>query len=543
MKKAGTADVRYIIFCAFALSLILAYLFPMVTDEAYYIDWASRSNWPAMGFFDHPPLVSWLASGVRLIHNIFTARIVVWICSLISIYFVWKTAKILIKDRANIAIAVLASSIGAIAGGFLLTPDTGLTLMWSIAIHQAVLALRGDSKRWVTAGLATGFGILSKYTMVLIGPVLLWALIRDGRRQLRSPWPYLGGLACLLVITPHLFWQSQNDWITFKFQFGHGFSIEQNLKFDSSLPIAKEAATGSPEFLARDRLMAAMAKTPGFAETAPKSKPKKSKWEQAWQYAGDYLGGIAGLWGAYSFALFIYLAKNERKSRPNDRLPRTQGFAIIEASAFFPLVFFAILSPFTKIEANWPAMHMAALAIWCVRRTPIKSQTVLVVTFVHVLVLSVLGMILWFPNDFPGARNNRLLLESKGYRALGTWLNENPTKAAIAVDSYQLKSALRYYAPTKPVLQWPGITRGSEYTRGDHDDLEIENMSISQRELTLISMDPTPRALAGFSATDYRGVRICPDGVLGEFSVQKPILPCTKGLREWWITTYRNQKP
>jgi len=543
MKKADTADVRYIIFCAFALSLILAYLFPMVTDEAYYIDWASRSNWPAMGFFDHPPLVSWLASGVRLIHNIFTARIIVWICSLISIYFVWKTAKILIKDRANIAIAVLASSIGGIAGGFLLTPDTGLTLMWSIAIHQAVLALRGDPKRWVTAGLATGFGILSKYTMVLIGPVFLWALIKDGRRQLRSPWPYLGGLACLLVITPHLFWQSQNDWITFKFQFGHGFSIEQNLKFDSSLTRAKEAATGSPEFLARDRLMVAMANTPGFAETAPKSKPKKSKWEQAWQYAGDYLGGIAGLWGAYSFALFIYLAKNRRKSSPNDRLPRAQGFAIIEASAFFPLVFFAILSPFTKIEANWPAMHMAALAIWCVRRIPIKSQTVLVATLVHVFVLSAFGIILWFPNDFPGARNNRLLLESKGYRALGTWLNENPAKAAIAVDSYQLKSALRYYAPTKPVIQWPGITRGSEYTRGDRDDLEIENMLVNQPELTLISMDPTPRALAGFSATDYRGVRICPDGGLGEFSVQKPILPCTKGLREWWITTYRNQKP
>jgi hypothetical protein len=167
----------------------------------------------------------------------------------------------------------------------------------------------------------------------------------------------------------------------------------------------------------------------------------------------------------------------------------------------------------------------------------------LVVTAVHVLALSALGVILWFPNSFPGARNNRLLLESKGYRALGTWLSENPSKDAIAVDSYQLKSALRYYAPTHPVAQWPGITRGSEYTRGEHDDIEIEKVLLAQPEITLISMDPTPRELAGFSATDYRGVRICPDGVLGEFSVQKPILPCVKGLREWWITTYRNQKP
>ena len=543
MKKADTADVRYVIFCAFALSLILAYLFPMVTDEAYYIDWASRSNWPALGFFDHPPLVSWLASGVRLVHHALTARLVVWLCSVISIYFVWKTAKILIKDRANIAIAVLASSIGGIAAGFILTPDTGLTLMWSIAIHQAVLALRGDSKRWLTAGLATGIGILSKYTMVLIGPVFLWALIRDARRQLRSPWPYLGGLACLLVITPHLFWQSQNDWITFKFQFGHGFSIEQNLKFESSLPRAKEAARGSPEFVARDRLLAAMENTPGFAETMQKSKPKKSKWEQSWQYVGDYLGGVAGLWGAYSFALLIYLVKNGRQSPPNTRLPRAQGFAIIEAAAFFPLILFGILSPFTKIEANWPAMHMSALAIWCARRAPIKSQTVFVATSIHVVVLGLLGMILWFPNYFPGARNNRLLLESKGYQTLGAWLNAIPGSDAIAVDSYQLKSAVGYYAPTKPVVQWPGITRGSEYTRGINDDLEIENVILTQSELTLISMDPTPRALPGFIATDYRGVRICPDGVMGEFSVQKPILPCARGLREWWITTYRNQKP
>jgi Dolichyl-phosphate-mannose-protein mannosyltransferase len=524
------------------LTLALALAFPMVTDESYYVDWARRSSWPSLGFFDHPPFVSWLASGVRVWHDIMIARVMVWLSSLISIYFIWKTAKLLTPDRALIAVALMVTTIGGIAGGFLLTPDTGLSVMWSIAIHEAVVAIQKDPRRWLTAGAATGLGLLSKYTMVLIGPVFLWGLIRDARKQLSTPWPYLGGIICVLIFAPHLWWQSQNDWITMKFQFGHGFSVKQSLNFASTLPKAEMPEAGSPTMALRTNLLNSLAGAPGIEEATPKPKPDQSKWERSWQYLGDYAGGVAGLWGVYALAA-LYFGLVSLRRRPSTSTPartRIIGQGMIEASAFLPLIFFSLLSPFTKIEANWPAMHMASMAIWIASRGAVRTRTISTVLGIHIFAIGVLALMMIYPESFPGARNNRLLLESKGYRALGEWVRDSYPNQALAVDSYQLKSALRYYAPGTEVAQWPGITRGSEYSRGFIDDTEVEAKLMSQPTLTLISMNSFPLVLRGFQAVSFEGIRVCPTGILGRFSLLHPVLPCTKGLREWWITNYKS---
>jgi 4-amino-4-deoxy-L-arabinose transferase-like glycosyltransferase len=453
---------------------------------------------------------------------------------------VWKTARVFSSDRAWTVVALLASTLGGIASGFLLTPDTGLMLMWSIALHESVVAIRNNPKRWLTAGLATGIGLLSKYTMVLIGPVFLWGLIRDAKKQLLSPWPYLGGLVCLLVFLPHLWWQSENNWITAKFQFGHGFSVKQSLVLGSTLPPATSPPPDSPNMILRQNLFSALTAAPGFAELDPKPKPEKSKWERAWQYTGDFAGGVIGLWGVYGMLWFMALISRLRRPAASSNLAPPPGLAIIDAGAFFPLIFFGILSPFTKIEANWPAMHMAALTIWVCSRSVVSTRTMAIATTIHITLLAGLAWILTFPESIPGARSNRMLLESKGYKALGEWVRDTYPHQAIAVDSYQLKSAIRYYAPETPVAQWPGITRGSEYTRGFADDVTVERALLSQSDLTVIAMNSYPQVIEGYEAVSFEGMRVCPDGRIGTFSVIRPILPCEKGLREWWITTYHS---
>ncbi len=539
-------SLKIIICVSLLLTFGLAIFFPMVTDESYYVAWTRRSSWPSLGFFDHPPMVSWIASGVRIWHDLMIARLTVWLTSLVTIYFVWKTAKLVTPDRHLIAVALLASTIGGIANGFLLTPDTGLTVMWTIALHEAVTAVRKDPRRWITAGMATGLGLLSKYTMVLIGPIFLIGLIRDAKKQLFTPWPYLGGVFCLLIFAPHLWWQSQNDWITMKFQFGHGFSLKQSLNFASTLPKAEMPEENSQTMALRDHLMASLSKTRGFAEATPKPKLDKSAWERSTQYLGDYLGGVAGLWGAYAIAGLYFAIRHFRRSRlvlqpvAQPKLERTAGLGMIEASAFLPLIFFGILSPFTKIEANWPAMHMGSLAIWLTWRFAVPPRMIVAVLGVHAAAIAVLGMVLIFPDFVPGARHNRMLLEAKGYRQLGAWVSEHYPNRALAVDSYQLKSAILYYSPEIEVAQWPGITRGSEFLRGLIDDRNVEAKLLKQSTMVLISMSSTPPILRGFEATSFAGLRICPDGEIGEFRVEHPILPCEFGLREWWITEYKS---
>jgi hypothetical protein len=524
--------------CIFGIvGLCLAVKFPMVTDEAYYVDWASRNDWPSLGFFDHPPLVSWIASPVRFWHDIVAARLVVWALNLLSLWIVWKTCRKVSPDRSIQALIMLATSIGGIAGGILLTPDTGLIVFWNIAIHEAICALRGHSRRWITAGVATGLGLLSKYTMVLIGPVFLWGLIRDNHKQLRSPWPYLGGLACLLVFLPHIWWQSQNQWITFRFQFGHGFSVKQSLQSGSLLPPANEPETPeASEWMLRDQLFAALSGTSGFAEMVKKPKPEPSRLEKSVQYAGDFVGGIAALWGIYSFAMIYWLTR--RRAKRQDSNPPV-GMGLIAGSAFFPLIFFGLIAPFSKIEANWPAMHMAGLAIWFSHHYRISPRFIKMAMTAHVIAIVILGIMMTMPGYFPNARRNRALLESKGYASLGQYIEKHFDETPIAVDSYQLKSAIRYYAPETPVAQWPGITRGSEYTRGITDDRAVEEKLLNKSEVAIISLQPSPRVIAGFKAIRFDGLRVCPDGSLGAFSIREPKLPCERGLREWWITTYQ----
>jgi hypothetical protein len=517
-------------------SLVLAMQFPMVTDEAYYVDWALRDPWPALGFFDHPPLVSWIASIARFWHDIRAARIVVWLINLISLWAVWKTCLKMIPNRPTQTIVMMATSIGGIAGGILLTPDTGLIALWNIAIHEALCALRSNPKRWITAGIATGLGLLSKYTMILIGPIFLWGLWRDKPKQLTTIWPYLGGLVCLCIFLPHLWWQSKNQWVTFRFQFGHGFSVKSSLQTDSLLPPAYEPQTADAnEWLLRDQLFAAISGEGGFSEMIRKPKPQMSRFDKSVQYTGDYLGGVVALWGIYTLPLIGQLLKKRLKLRSGGR---PEGLGLVTASAFFPLLFFGMIAPFSKIEANWPAMHMAGLAVWLSYRRPLSQRFISIAVLLHAIVIILFGIMMTWPELFPATRRNRLLLESKGYTSLGQYIASRFGQTPMAVDSYQLKSAIRYHSPQTPVVQWPGITRGSEYTRGTPQDKAVESRILNQSSVSILSLQPSPRVIEGYKAIRLEGLRICPDGTLGAFSVSYPSLPCVNGLREWWITTY-----
>ena len=63
---------------------------------------------------------------------------------------------------------------------------------------------------------------MSKYTMLLIGPVFLIALLKKPKK-LFSPMPYLGGVLCVLFLSPHLIWNANHEFVSFKFQINRGF--------------------------------------------------------------------------------------------------------------------------------------------------------------------------------------------------------------------------------------------------------------------------------------------------------------------------------
>ena len=151
MKSSSKKTSFILLAVSTFIPLIVGLIFPIITDEAYYVDWATRSGWPRLGFFDHPPMVSWLAGATNIYHNIVSSRVVVWILHLLSMFYVWKTAKLIIPKHAVTSTLLVASTLGAIANGFLVTPDAGIMTMWVVAVHESLLAIRGHKRRWLTA--------------------------------------------------------------------------------------------------------------------------------------------------------------------------------------------------------------------------------------------------------------------------------------------------------------------------------------------------------------------------------------------------------
>jgi undecaprenyl-diphosphatase len=117
------------------------------------------------------------------------------------------------------------------------TPDGLLLPCWAAACYHAATALdRRNPGQWLCTGIWFGLGLLSKYTMILFLPSLFLAMLIDQeyRRQLLSPWPWLGLLVGSLLFTPVLVWNSQNEWATFRhvlYQGGAGDKVLFTLNY------------------------------------------------------------------------------------------------------------------------------------------------------------------------------------------------------------------------------------------------------------------------------------------------------------------------
>jgi 4-amino-4-deoxy-L-arabinose transferase-like glycosyltransferase len=186
--------------------------------------WATAPDW---GYFDHPPGVAWIAAtGLLSWGSLLAGRLGSLAVAALAFPF---AAGLLVRSgiterRGYLAgLLLLTFNFCALAAGTLTTPDAALVTAWSAALHEAATALRGRRTRWISAGLATGLGLLAKYNMVLIGPAFAWALWRGDRRALRTPWPWLGAIVAGVVFAPHLAWNAQHEWVPIRFQLHRGF--------------------------------------------------------------------------------------------------------------------------------------------------------------------------------------------------------------------------------------------------------------------------------------------------------------------------------
>ena len=204
--------------------LHLAAALQLHPDEAYYWLWSRQLD---IGYFDHPPMVAyfiWLStlfSKSELWVRLSGPLVVVVMSGLL-----WRLALQIYKSVPLAAGSVILFNVFPLTlmGLVVVTPDTPVLLFWSLSVYSFWQVIQRQRPwAWYALGLAFGLALLSKYTAILMVPsFLLYLLLTEDRRWLKTVHPYLAlllGFACFL---PVVIWNSRHDWISFTFQSRNG---------------------------------------------------------------------------------------------------------------------------------------------------------------------------------------------------------------------------------------------------------------------------------------------------------------------------------
>jgi hypothetical protein len=489
---------------AFILFRVAINMFlPITQDEAYYVAWTKHL---ALGYFDHPPLVAFGSALTQILGtSFFIARFGALVSLVVGGVLLRHLAKRLLPGRELAVCSLYFCSFAGMAFGTLTIPDTFATCGWIGAILAATIALEGRPKMWLAAGAWTGMALLGKYTSVLLGPIFLIGLIRG--KGLRSPWPYLGGVVALIVFLPHLWWQAENNWVTFRFQFAHGFGGDRG-----SAQVTSEFPTTT------------LATDPSYRLRKPSVKPKVEKTfvEESWDRSSAFWGAQLGFWGATAFLLPMM-----RRKRLPAWPPATA--ALITAATLIPPLGFGLLAVFRHVEANWSMMYCVSGAVLFTALLP-ESRWLWRLALLNLLLIFVATVHAAMPLR---AKPDRIIAETHGYRDLAQALTAETTP--IFADTYQITAMLNFYGAT--VHQWPGITRPSEFTRDKKWLPPALAATLANGFLLVLNDQETAPFIEGFQLVEARKAVDCQRLPLAITGNDAPP-DCKKPVHVWNLIRY-----
>jgi hypothetical protein len=223
MNRQYPKKVLWLILISALVKLVAAYLLELGNDEVYYWTYALQPDW---NHFDHPPMVGWM---IRLttfnLHWVseVSLRIGSILCASLSTWFIFKTGKLLANEKAGWYAALIYNCsvyTGFIAGMFIL-PDSPQMPFWTASLYiMAHLFIMNDDRKlstWLILGFVIGMACLCK-----VHGLYLWAgfglFLLLTRRQWLLNWRLYAGFAVTLIcIVPIVYWNLQNDFITYRF--------------------------------------------------------------------------------------------------------------------------------------------------------------------------------------------------------------------------------------------------------------------------------------------------------------------------------------
>jgi len=194
---------------AFLLHLVANPHYGYFRDELYFI---ACGRHPAWNYVDQP-LVAPLRAAVTQAfgHSLFLLRAVPAAFAGLGIY----VTCLLAMEMGGAVFAQLAASITVFFipvlcdFGMKVSPNmVGLWIWPIIALYVVRLTKGGHPRLWLWVGVASGFGILGKYSIIFfLAALALGLLLTPQRKILFSPYFLYGLLICGLIVLPSFLWQ------------------------------------------------------------------------------------------------------------------------------------------------------------------------------------------------------------------------------------------------------------------------------------------------------------------------------------------------
>lgn len=202
--------------------------YDLAPDEGHYWDWSRHLDW---SYYSKGPLIAWIIrAGCEVFGDVALSvngtlmpavRAPAILCGagLLAAFYVltWQTYH---SDKMAFTLTVVAMITPAVAlCSMIMTIDAPFLCCWCWALVFGRWAMI-DGRRWAwpIAGLFIALGILAKYTMALwlMSAGLFLLFTPTHRRILWQSGFWIMVAVSALSALPILYWNSQNDWVTFR---------------------------------------------------------------------------------------------------------------------------------------------------------------------------------------------------------------------------------------------------------------------------------------------------------------------------------------
>ncbi len=370
-------------------------------DEAYYWGWSRSFDF---GYYSKPPMIAWVIALFTSICGdseicVKLPALIFYPITTLIIYFI---AKELFDEKIAFWSGIVFITLPAVSlSSMIISTDVVLLLFWSLTLLLFIKALKTNKDiYWITAGLSAGFGLLSKYTMIIfvISVFLYLIFSKEKRKFLKNPKLYMTMILAALVYMPNLIWNYRHHFVSFMH--------------------TKEISEIDRELFHFDKMF-------------------------------EFLGAQFGVFGPIFFAVLLFLIF--KPFMKDDRFRLLYSFTL-------PFLGIITLQSFlSRAFANWAAPTYVAATILVAAYLVYKNRASVLKAGIAVNI--VLALIVYHYHTFANILNIELTSKNDPYKRVLGWselanevskiLNEYP-KAKLLTDDREIMAQLIYYIKPHP---------------------------------------------------------------------------------------------